>query len=184
MRLQGFPALGPILDRRGPVGRLAAGILGPASRPVRAILFDKSPAANWSLGWHQDRVIVVKDRIEVEGFGPWTIKAGLLHVMPPATILGSMLTLRVHLDPVAATNAPLLVAPGSHRLGRIAEADIPTVVDRCGRLTCLADTGDVWIYSTPILHASEAAQEPKRRRVLQVDFAASNLPGGLCWLGV
>ena len=31
-----------------------------------------------------------------------------------------MVTLRVHLDPVPATNAPLLIAPGSHKLGRIA----------------------------------------------------------------
>jgi hypothetical protein len=35
-----------------------------------------------------------------------------------------------------------------------------------------------------ILHASEAARRPARRRVLQVDYAARDLPGALEWLGV
>jgi ectoine hydroxylase-related dioxygenase (phytanoyl-CoA dioxygenase family) len=112
------------------------------------------------------------------------MKAGLQHVTPPFAILADMVTLRVHLDPVPAGNAPLLIAPGSHRFGRIAEDDIAGIVDRCGRMACIAEGGDIWLYATPILHASEASHEPQRRRVLQVDFAASNLPGGLRWLGV
>jgi len=44
--------------------------------------------------------------------------------------------------------------------------------------------GDVWLYATPILHASDAAVEPLHRRVLQVDYAADWLPGGLEWLGI
>jgi ectoine hydroxylase-related dioxygenase (phytanoyl-CoA dioxygenase family) len=151
---------------------------------VRAILFDKTEAANWSLGWHQDRTIAVEERIDVEGFGPWTMKAGLQHVTPPFAILADMVTLRVHLDPVPAGNAPLLIAPGSHRFGRIAEDDIAGIVDRCGRMACIAEGGDIWLYATPILHASEASHEPQRRRVLQVDFAAIRLPGGLRWLGI
>jgi hypothetical protein len=42
----------------------------------------------------------------------------------------------------------------------------------------------VWAYSTPILHASELATAPRHRRVLQVDFAAEDLPGTLEWLGI
>jgi ectoine hydroxylase-related dioxygenase (phytanoyl-CoA dioxygenase family) len=95
-----------------------------------------------------------------------------------------MVTLRVHLDPVPATNAPLLIAPGSHRLGLIPETYTPHVVRQCGTFACLADAGDIWIYATPILHASEAALKPARRRVLQVDYAIGELPGGLKWLGV
>jgi len=83
-----------------------------------------------------------------------------------------------------ATNAPLLVAPGSHKRGRIPTADIPDVVRQCGVITCLAEAGDVWLYATPILHASDAAVEPLHRRVLQVDYAADWLPGGLEWLGI
>jgi hypothetical protein len=48
----------------------------------------------------------------------------------------------------------------------------------------MADAGDIWLYATPILHASASALEPGHRRVLQIDFAAEELPGGLAWLGV
>jgi ectoine hydroxylase-related dioxygenase (phytanoyl-CoA dioxygenase family) len=42
-----------------------------------------------------------------------------------------MVTLRVHLDPVPPDNAPLVLAAGSHRLGRIPEAELADVVSRC-----------------------------------------------------
>jgi hypothetical protein len=184
IRLFGFKSLHSYLDATGPLGALAAPILGGLCRPVRAILFNKTGNANWALGWHQDRVIAVAERIEVAGFGPWTRKHGALHVTPPFGILEQMITLRLHIDDVPLGNAPLLIAPVSHRLGRIAEADVPSVVQTCGVVACLAGAGDVWLYSTPILHASDASVETTRRRVLQVDFAACDLPGGLKWLGV
>ena len=49
---------------------VAASILGPECLPVRAILFDKNADQNWSLGWHQDRTIAVRQRIDIDGFGP------------------------------------------------------------------------------------------------------------------
>jgi hypothetical protein len=183
IRLHGISALRPLLTS-GAIWTVAASLLGDAARPVRAILFDKTPAANWGLPWHQDRTIVVTRRVAVEGFGPWTIKSGLLHVAPPFDLLAGMVTLRVHLDPVPETNAPLLIAPGSHRLGQIPEGELKAIVRQCGITTCLADAGDIWLYATPILHCSEAAREPAHRRVLQVDFAAGDLPGGLTWLGI
>ena len=64
-------------------------------------------------------------------------------------------------------------------MGKIAE-----VVRRCGSVACLADAGDVWLYATPILHASNTAALPSRRRVLQVDYSSHQLPDGLDWLGV
>jgi hypothetical protein len=184
VRLFGLQGLSQVLQATGAVGALVAATSESAPRPVRAILFDKSAEANWSLAWHQDRVIAVRERLEVEGFGPWTRKQGALHVAPPFDVLTGMTTLRLHLDDVPATNAPLLIAPGSHRLGRIAERDISGVVQRCGTVACLAAAGDAWFYSTPILHASNAALYPARRRVLQVDYATDDLPGGLEWLGV
>lgn len=184
VRLWQVPGLEPLLSVKGSVGQVAAGALGSDSFPVRAILFDKTPGLNWSLAWHQDRTIVVKKRHDVAGFGPWTIKQGLQHVAPPITVLESMVTIRVHLDPVSPDNAPLKIAPGSHRFGRIEESRISEVVNKCGTATCLADRGDVWLYSTPILHSSEAARVPARRRVLQIDYAACKLPGGLEWAGI
>lgn len=184
IRLQGVKELAKLLDGEGLVGRLAVEILGPAARPVRALLFDKSASANWKLGWHQDRVIAVKTYCDVSGFGPWSKKGGVIHVAPPVEILASMLTIRLHLDDVDEENAPLLVAPGSHRFGMIREPDIAAAVSDCGVLCCCAAAGDAWIYSTLILHASDSAVRPRRRRVLQVDYSATDLPGGLEWAGI
>ncbi len=184
VRLHGVAALRDLLAPGGAIGAVAGDVLGPETRPVRALLFDKSAATNWALGWHQDRTIVVRERHHVAGFGPWTVKQGLQHVAPPFALLETMVTLRVHLDPVPVDNAPLLVALGSHKLGRIAESAVEGVVGASSILACLARRGDIWLYATPILHASDAAMRPARRRVLQVDFAAQPLPGGLAWLGV
>jgi ectoine hydroxylase-related dioxygenase (phytanoyl-CoA dioxygenase family) len=184
LRLRALPELRPHLAVSGAIGRIAASALGSDARPVRAILFDKSPDTNWALGWHQDRTICVAARLEVEGFGPWTVKGGMHHVEPPFGLLESMATLRVHLDDVPADNAPLLVAPGSHRLGRIGEGEIAGAVRACGSRACTAQAGDIWLYATPILHASHAAARPARRRVLQLDYAAFDLPGKLEWLGL
>lgn len=184
LRIYGIPKLRPLLGPRGPMGAVAASVIGEVCRPVRAILFNKSADANWSLGWHQDRTISVAERREVEGFRAWSMKSGMQHVEPPFSLVAGMVTMRLHLDDVPETNAPLLIAPGSHRFGRIPEPEIAAIVRKCGIAPCTAIAGDLWLYSTPILHASRAATVPRQRRVLQVDYASQELPGGLQWLGV
>ena len=164
--------------------RIAIESLSDKARPVRAVLFDKSEEANWSTGWHQDRTIAVRQRRDTAGYGHWSAKGGAIHVEPPFKILRGMITVRAHLDDCDADNAPLLIAPGSHQLGRVPIAAINDAAARLGTTCCLAQAGDIWAYATPILHASDRAKQPRRRRVLQVDFSASPLAGGLEWLGI
>jgi len=183
LRLHGVVGLGELLAS-STIGAVAAERLGGDAQPVRAILFDKSPSANWALGWHQDRTVAVRARADVPGYGPWSVKAGLQHVEPPFSVIDKMVTLRIHLDAVPADNAPLLIAPGSHRLGKLPEAELAEAVAQCGSAECLAESSDIWIYATSIVHASAAAQRQGRRRVLQVDYSAESLPPPLEWLGV
>ena len=166
------------------LARIACGFIGEAAHPVRVVAFDKTPETNWGLAWHQDRAIAVRERIEVEGFGPWSTKDGILHVAPPISLLADMITLRLHLDDCGDDNAPLKVALGSHQLGQVAAGEAADLASRHRELVCCAAAGDVWVYSTLILHASDRAERPGRRRVLQVDYAARDLPGGLEWLGI
>jgi hypothetical protein len=173
-----------VLGPGGSIGRCAAAILGAAARPVRAILFDKTADNNWAVPWHQDRTIAVRERRDVPGFGPWSVKDDVVHVEPPFDIIEGMITIRAHLDDCPDENAPLLIVPGSHRLGRVAAERTAEVAREHGHAPCLAGAGDLWIYATSIVHASERAQSPRRRRVLQVDYANMNLPGGLQWVGV
>jgi hypothetical protein len=184
VRIAGLDALNPLIMPGGSIAAIATAQLGLASRPVRAILFDKNAETNWTVAWHQDRTICVKQRVDAMGFGPWTMKQGMQHVAPPSELLARMVTIRVHLDPVLEDNAPLLIAPGSHTIGSIPIGAIKEVVRRCGSYTCIANAGDVWLYSTPIVHASRVATKPTHRRVLQLDYAAEELPAGLQWFGV
>ena len=184
MRLSGDPVLACVLDSGGCVGRLAADLLGPTARPVRALTFNKTAEANWIVPWHQDRTVAVREKHPVDGFGPWSIKGGMQHVEPPFEILAAMLTVRIHLDDCGPGNAPLLIAPGSHRLGRVPANEAAGHAERIGAGACLAAAGDVWLYATPILHASERVATPAQRRVAQVDYATISLPGGLEWLGL
>ena len=171
-------------DLIAPATTAASTLLAAPARPVRAVLFDKTPEANWLVAWHQDRTISVQVRVETPGFGPWSRKDGALHVAPPVRVLEGMATLRIHLDPVGPGNAPLRVALGSHRIGLVPAAEAAARAAAFPQAECLAEPGDVWAYATPILHASDRSRTPARRRVLQVDYATADLPGGLAWAGV
>jgi ectoine hydroxylase-related dioxygenase (phytanoyl-CoA dioxygenase family) len=151
---------------------------------VRAVLFDKSAHNNWVVPWHQDRTIAVRQPGDVPGYGPWSRKNGTWHVEPPFEITARMVTLRAHLDDCDQDNAPLLYVPGSHRIGKLPAKPVADFARMHGHAVSLAKTGDVWAYATAIVHASEAALNPARRRVLQMDYSADELPNELEWAGI
>jgi ectoine hydroxylase-related dioxygenase (phytanoyl-CoA dioxygenase family) len=158
-------------------------ILGKQAKVVRAIFFDKTPKANWKVTWHQDLTIAVQKRREVEGFGPWSEKAGVPHVQPAMSILKNMLTLRIHLDESSAENGTLSIIPGSHRLGRISPAQIQTLRKTKSTILCSVPKGSVMFMRPLLLHASKAGINPSHRRVLHFEYSAESLPGGLEWYG-
>jgi len=170
-RLAGSPAL----------VNLASSILGPGAFAVRGLLFDKSAGANWGVAWHQDLTISVRERVEADGFAPWTIKAGIPHVRPPIGVLEGMLTLRVHLDDCDGSRGPLRVVPGSHLGGRLGAEATRDWLERVAAVDCLVPLGGVILMRPLLLHASSAAIAPARRRVIHLEYAAEPLPGGVDW---
>jgi len=156
-------------------------ILGPEARPVRGILFDKTDDANWKVPWHQDVTIAVAERIESEDYGPWSRKAGVTHVQPPASVLERMVSMRIHLDDCPEENGALKVIPGSHTLGKIPEASIAEVVEQGTVVVCEAKRGDILAMRPLLVHGSSAAIKPGHRRVIHFDYAAASLAGGLIW---
>jgi ectoine hydroxylase-related dioxygenase (phytanoyl-CoA dioxygenase family) len=157
-------------------------ILGSQAFPVRGILFDKTPEANWKVPWHQDVTIAVASREEIDGFGPWSVKAGgVLHVQPPAHILENMLSVRIHLDPCGEENGALKVLPGSHRLGRMPETEAIRLGAENQPAVCPANAGDAVLMRPLLLHASSASDSPSHRRVIHLDFASAPLPEPLRW---
>lgn len=156
-------------------------VLGPDFFAVRGILFDKIPGANWKVPWHQDVTIAVQERVEVEGFGPWSVKANVLHVQPPTVILEQMISVRLHLDNCGEENGALRVIPGSHNRGRIPEAQIARVREEKPEHVCEVATGGALLMRPLLLHASSASRVPGHRRVVHLDFASVHLPAGLRW---
>ena len=163
------------------VRALVEPLLGPGCFAVRGILFDKTPDANWNVTWHQDLSIAVRDRRDVSGFGPWSEKAGVVHVQPPAAILERMLTVRLHLDDCDAGNGPLQVLPGTHRSGRLSAGEIQQKRQDSPATLCPAPAGGALLMRPLLLHASSASQSPRHRRVIHLEYAADALPGGLSW---
>jgi len=161
--------------------RLIEPILGPRNFPVRSLLFEKSPDANWGVPWHQDSTIAVRERRDVEGYGSWTVKEGVPHVQPPASVLEGMLTLRLHLDPCGLDNGALRALPGSHRHGRLTGAEIDKLRAHRREVDLPAEQGDVLLLRPLLVHASNSAAAPRHRRIVHIEFAADPLPGGLEW---
>jgi len=156
-------------------------ILGSTARVVRGIYFDKHRDANWKVAWHQDMTIAVRERVDVDGYGPWSIKAGIHHVQPPVSILENMLTLRIHLDRADESNGPLRVLPGSHKSGRLEFSQIDSWKRQQKPVTCLVQSGRALLMRPLLLHSSTTAVNPNHRRVLHFEYASIDLPAGLKW---
>ncbi len=156
-------------------------ILGPRAFAVRGIFFDKTAEANWRLRWHQDKAIPVKERHQIPGFGPWSVKAGVIHVYPPAEVLGRMLTVRLHLDPCDATQGALQVLPGSNRLGLLDRESLARMVGSGDPVVCVAEPGDVLLMRPLLAHASGKREQPGHRRVVPRECAAEPRPAPLEW---
>lgn len=171
----------PLFDRLSASSRLVS--LFPESKllTVRSILFDKTPAENWPVAWHQDLTICVAKEIDCENYGSWSIKDGIPHVQPPVALLNRMVTARIHLDPTGEDNGALSVVPGSHLHGRLASERIAKLAAESSIL-CECQPGDVLLISPLILHSSKRSTRPNRRRILHFEYAPPDaLDSRLSW---
>jgi ectoine hydroxylase-related dioxygenase (phytanoyl-CoA dioxygenase family) len=147
--------------------------LGREAFPFRATLFDKSPAANWLVVWHQDTALPLKERREAPGWGPWSVKDGVIYAHAPESALSKVLALRLHLDDSVPENGPLRVLPGTHTLGVLSDEALHDLSTRVTAVDCLVPQGGVLAMRPLIVHASSKSQSEAPRRVLHIEYAAS-----------
>lgn len=168
------------LARSAPVRALTETVLGKDCFAVKGTFFNKAQQANWKVAWHQDLTIMVRERREVAGFGPWTIKEGIVHVQPTADILSRILAIRLHLDESGPDNGPIRVIPGSHKHSRILSEQV-SIYAKEDSVVCTVPQGGALLMRPLLLHASSASVVPKPRRVIHLEFSADELPQGLEW---
>jgi len=97
------------------MSNIARSFLGQTSIPYKATLFEKTGKSNWLVAWHQDTALPVETNIELEGWGPMSMKDGVRFAHAPVQALSRVVALRIHLDPSREDNGPVPGIPGSHQ---------------------------------------------------------------------
>jgi ectoine hydroxylase-related dioxygenase (phytanoyl-CoA dioxygenase family) len=146
---------------------------------VKSIYFDKPGESNWFVSYHQDLTISVNKRIEMEGFGPWSVKQNQFAVQPPLAILENNFTIRIHLDDTKENNGALRVIPGSHLKGVYRPETIDWAKET--EVTCPVPKGGIMLMRPLLLHASRRSTNHQKRRVIHIEFSCKHLPAPLNW---
>ncbi|MBN8864667.1 MAG: phytanoyl-CoA dioxygenase family protein [Sphingobacteriales bacterium] len=146
---------------------------------VKSIYFNKPAASNWFVAWHQDLTISVKEKADIDGFGPWTVKPGQFAVQPPLSILEDNFTVRLHLDNTTVQNGALKVVPGSHRKGIYRTGDKNWSSEN--EVICEVPAGGMMLMKPLLLHSSSRSTNNQQRRVIHIEFSRQTLPAPLRW---
>jgi ectoine hydroxylase-related dioxygenase (phytanoyl-CoA dioxygenase family) len=152
---------------------LAQDVLGPQAFPFHATLFDKSPDANWLVVWHQDTALPLRERRDAPGWGPWSIKDGVTYAHAPASALEQILAIRVHLDDSTSDNGPLRVLPRTHTRGVLTDDEIHQLSTEIAPFECTVAQGGIVLMRPLIVHASSKSISSASRRVLHIEYAAT-----------
>jgi ectoine hydroxylase-related dioxygenase (phytanoyl-CoA dioxygenase family) len=152
---------------------IAQEVFGRSPFPFRATVFDKSPVSNWLVVWHQDTALPLRERREVQEWGPWSVKDGVIYAHAPASALARVVALRLHLDDSTSENGPLRVLPGTHTLGVLSDNAIHELSIRTTAVDCLVPRGGILVMRPLIVHASSKSRSATPRRVLHIEYAVS-----------
>jgi hypothetical protein len=161
----------PILSRHLPADAIAC----------QCTLFEKSLERNWLVSLHQDLSIAVKAFNDHPDWTGWSIKEGVHFAQPPESVLEGILAVRLHIDECGPEDGALLVVPGSHRYGRLDQAQALRLREVSGTVACSVPRGAALLMRPLSLHASSRASGNSRRRVLHFLFAPAALPNDMHW---
>jgi len=160
--------------------KFARSDLGQQALPFRATLFDKSPDSNWLIVGHQDTALPLRERRDATGWGPWSVKEGVICAHAPADALEQVLAIRIHLDDSTTENGPLRVLPGTHKSGVLSDDAIHDLSLAVPEVVCKVPAGGILLMKPLLVHASSKVLQNKRRRVLHIEYCSrATFPCGL-----
>ena len=163
-------------------GRLKAllhELCGPGYFVVKSIYFDKPGDSNWYVAYHQDLTVSLDQKLDMPGYGPWTVKQAQFAVQPPVHIMQNITTFRIHLDDTDEANGALRILRGSHAHGIVR----PETIDRAAwpEINCNVKQGGVMVMKPLLLHSSGKTTNKRSRRVIHIEFSSHELADGLTW---
>lgn len=146
---------------------------------VKSIYFDKPEKSNWFVAWHQDLTISVDKKIDLPGYGSWTVKQNQYAVQPPISILQNNFTIRIHLDDADEGNGALKVILGAHLKQIYRPETIDWTIET--EHTCNVKAGGILVMRPLLMHASNRTTNNKPRKVIHIEFSNSELAYGMDW---
>lgn len=151
----------------------AKDVLGQGAVAIRATLFDKSPRSNWLVVWHQDTALPLQERRDTPGWGPWSVKKGVICAHAPASALEQILAIRVHLDDSNADKGPLRVLPQTHTMGVLTDDEIHDLANEVSPVECHIPSGGVLLMKPLLVHSSSKTNSQNAsRQVLHIEYSA------------
>ena len=163
------PEIEAALAKMG-IAALAARILGAAVFPIDATFFDKRADVNWAVPAHQDVVVPIPAGAPASAIRNARERHGIRYGEPADQVLKELVAVRVHFDDAGADNGGLAIVQGSHRGGRLTDAEVGAFPPEVFRpFDCRA--GDVLLMKPLVVHRSGRSSLPARRRVLHVLYA-------------
>lgn len=169
------------LARRLRADPAIAELVSPDAACTQCTLFAKSSAQNWLVPLHQDLSIPITARVNSSEVAGWSRKEGVLYAQPPASVLATLVAVRLQLDPLAPSDGALRVVPQSHARGRLSDPDIIALRAEFGEVICSVPRGAALVMRPLLLHASSKLSAGALRRVLHFVFGPRELPLGLRW---
>ncbi len=136
---------------------------------VQCTLFEKSASRNWRVPPHQDLSLPVA----MNSVTARTTSDGLRIARADAETLAASVAIRVHLDGCGANDGPLRMVLGTHRNGVLTQVKISETIHRQRVDLQIASSGDAWLMSPLLIHASSKATGNSRRRVLHFLFTSN-----------
>lgn len=113
---------------------------------------------------------------ESPGWGPWSMKEGVVYAQASASALRQVLALRVHLDDWTEHHGPLRVLRGSHKVDVLSHEEMERMVPETAHVECGVRRGGVLAMRPLLIHSSSKSHEHSPRRVLHIEYAASIFP--------
>lgn len=146
-------------------------LLGPEVFPFRATLLGEPYGVKGSLVWHQDVTLPMRSLREGHGWGPWLVKAGIVHAQSPASALEQVLSLRLPLAAAPPDRALVRVLPGTHLLGVLDDSELVRLTQERPAAGCFVPEGGVLAMKPLLVHAAGEPLSPASSPMLLIDYA-------------